>query len=429
MADYTIQRGDTLSKIAKANNTTVADIMSANPYITNANKIYAGKTLVIPGASTTAATTAPVTTTAPSVATPTATAPTQQQVQDIVSGIPQQTTNTYGITEDATIAQWDPETDTSYQQTLKSGNASIMQDMVNRGIINSTTTSSQMAQLLSRTAPEYEQMYYDRAAAEQARQLQRAQFLAGIDQQAFENQQVAQNNVYDLYGQLATMDDEGYAEYRTQLAATQAERAQNIQTVQAYYEQMSADIKAAMASVSSLGYVDNAAALILGVEVGTTAAQAQQAIAAKQQELQNLEVQMAYLVSQNQSQTAMENQAISMRDAYYNPRVLQEIGSPVAASPTTEVGAVVPTEVINYIESVANTSGLDQKYIEQLSEYALAHAGDPNLLQTLKQKVITLRQYNPDNGTFMDTGDNATDPAPTPSIQDARSRAGRTVGR
>ena len=45
---YTIKSGDTLSKIAKAYGTTVEKIMSANPYITNKNRIYAGKTLQIP---------------------------------------------------------------------------------------------------------------------------------------------------------------------------------------------------------------------------------------------------------------------------------------------------------------------------------------------------------------------------------------------
>ncbi len=49
MGNYTIERGDTLSGIARANNTTVSDLMKANPSIKDANKIYAGNTLSIPG--------------------------------------------------------------------------------------------------------------------------------------------------------------------------------------------------------------------------------------------------------------------------------------------------------------------------------------------------------------------------------------------
>jgi LysM repeat protein len=49
---YTIKSGDTLSTLAAKNNTTVAEIMKLNPQITDANKIYAGATLNLPGQQT-----------------------------------------------------------------------------------------------------------------------------------------------------------------------------------------------------------------------------------------------------------------------------------------------------------------------------------------------------------------------------------------
>ena len=45
---YTIQRGECLSVIAQRYHTTVAVLMALNPYITNPNKIYEGKTLLVP---------------------------------------------------------------------------------------------------------------------------------------------------------------------------------------------------------------------------------------------------------------------------------------------------------------------------------------------------------------------------------------------
>lgn len=43
--NYTVLSGDTLSKIAKAYNTTVTNLMALNPQITDANKIYVGQIL------------------------------------------------------------------------------------------------------------------------------------------------------------------------------------------------------------------------------------------------------------------------------------------------------------------------------------------------------------------------------------------------
>jgi len=47
---YVVQRGDTLSSIARRFGTTVNAILAANPQITNPNLIFPGQVLVIPGA-------------------------------------------------------------------------------------------------------------------------------------------------------------------------------------------------------------------------------------------------------------------------------------------------------------------------------------------------------------------------------------------
>lgn len=70
MAAYTIKKGDTLSKIAKANNTTVDAIAKANG-IKNVNRIRTGSSLTLPGAATT--TTGASGTSAAAGATPAAT--------------------------------------------------------------------------------------------------------------------------------------------------------------------------------------------------------------------------------------------------------------------------------------------------------------------------------------------------------------------
>jgi LysM repeat protein len=58
---YTVKNGDTLSKVAKANNTTVGNLLRANPQLAKTpNLIYPGQKLTIPGGSDNSGKPAPV---------------------------------------------------------------------------------------------------------------------------------------------------------------------------------------------------------------------------------------------------------------------------------------------------------------------------------------------------------------------------------
>ena len=87
MSTYTIKSGDTLSGIAKKYNTDVSTLMGLNPYITNANKIYAGKSLNLPTAQApqTSQATTPTQTTVQPTTTVQAAAPTVTPAQPAVT--------------------------------------------------------------------------------------------------------------------------------------------------------------------------------------------------------------------------------------------------------------------------------------------------------------------------------------------------------
>lgn len=85
MATYKIKSGDTLSGIAQKYNTSVSTLMGLNPYIKNADLIYAGNSLNLPGSTSSTnkatTTTKPVTTTSPSTTTQATATPTAKPVQ------------------------------------------------------------------------------------------------------------------------------------------------------------------------------------------------------------------------------------------------------------------------------------------------------------------------------------------------------------
>lgn len=70
---YKIKYGDTLGAIAKANGTTIDAIMSANPTIKNANQIFAGTSLSLPGVASSPVTTPTTSPTKTPTTTPTTT--------------------------------------------------------------------------------------------------------------------------------------------------------------------------------------------------------------------------------------------------------------------------------------------------------------------------------------------------------------------
>jgi len=135
MTDYTIKYGDTLSQIAATNNTTVSNLMTLNPYITDPNKIYAGKTLAL-SSPTTSQYTQPSTATIPTstlqsqtpmtipTTTPTNTA------DALAAGANQFTTQNTKAISDAQAAQ--SETQKSYD-SLSNEISSLLGTTVGRG--------------------------------------------------------------------------------------------------------------------------------------------------------------------------------------------------------------------------------------------------------------------------------------------------------
>lgn len=123
---YTIQRGDTLSGIAKKYGTTVDTLMSLNPYITNKNLIYAGKTLNLPGQTTSSTTSGSSTTSA----TPTKT--TQQLAEEYAKS------QTSGVSNEtsALLAQYEKAAEAQKQalinqKTLAENNINSQRDTIN----------------------------------------------------------------------------------------------------------------------------------------------------------------------------------------------------------------------------------------------------------------------------------------------------------
>ena len=105
MATYKIKSGDTLSGIAQKYNTSVSTLMGLNPYIKNANLIYAGNSLNLPTANNTTNSTSTVTT--PTVSNNANTTPNMKTTQQLANEYAkQQTANSNNDTQ-ALLSQYE----------------------------------------------------------------------------------------------------------------------------------------------------------------------------------------------------------------------------------------------------------------------------------------------------------------------------------
>jgi LysM repeat protein len=207
MADYTIQRGDTLSRLASNWGTSVNDIMKANPYISDPNKIYAGKTLVNPTAVKPAPQAAPTITPQAAPATTPQAAPTaapqqtapqnplanfqpsqfpyEAQLQEYLKNIPQYTQNPAEMLSQAqqyASLQVDPQVKVLQQREQERARQELA-SAVARGVARGGAVDQLSEQRYKEYDPAYQDLEAQRGnlAAQMLAQLEQQQYARGME--------------------------------------------------------------------------------------------------------------------------------------------------------------------------------------------------------------------------------------------------------
>ena len=107
MSTYKIKSGDTLSGIAQKYNTSVSTLMGLNPYIKNANLIYTGNTLKLPGQTNTVKTIGTTVATQPTQTTQTQPTQPVQTTQQLAEAYANKATSNVGNDLQALLAQYE----------------------------------------------------------------------------------------------------------------------------------------------------------------------------------------------------------------------------------------------------------------------------------------------------------------------------------
>lgn len=107
MSTYKIKSGDTLSGIAQKYNTSVSTLMGLNPYIKNANLIYTGNTLKLPGTTNNTAKTTGTTNTVATQPTQTVSTQPTQTTQQLAEAYANNATSNVNSDSQALLAQYE----------------------------------------------------------------------------------------------------------------------------------------------------------------------------------------------------------------------------------------------------------------------------------------------------------------------------------
>ena len=127
MSTYKIKSGDTLSGIAQKYNTSVSTLMGLNPYIKNANLIYTGNTLKLPGTTNNTAKTTGTTNTVATQPTQTVSTQPTQTTQQLAEVYANNATSNVNSDSQALLAQYE-----KIAESRKNALANLQQVAVNQ---------------------------------------------------------------------------------------------------------------------------------------------------------------------------------------------------------------------------------------------------------------------------------------------------------
>lgn len=148
--------------------------------------------------------------------------------------------------------QYDPNQDAALKLATEYAANSTMQSLAGSGVLNSTSTSERVARIVSELIPQYEEKAHDRWIEYLGNLADTAQLVMNYDSQQFEQWKDAKDREF--------------------------------KNKQFEYQKKQDELENAWKRVDELGYVDNEAAKILGVPVGTLSGEAR--LAKEQQEFE-----------------------------------------------------------------------------------------------------------------------------------------------
>ena len=288
---------------------------------------------------------------------------------------------------------YNPNEDDLLKQAAQYTAQNTYESMNARGILNSSLTAERVARVVGELIPTYEKMARDEFESNFSMLMNTAQFIMNLDD--------------------------------TQYTRWENDRQQKWKEQQAEYEKAQDAIKNAWERVDELGYVDNDAAIVLGVKVGTLSKDAREAKEQREWELeewnrkqeaqQQAEKELLYLKQQLEEEQAEKDFQRDLQLAYAKSNT----------STTSSTSSKTNTTNLSTYESIiknryADYNEMTRKYIVTDKEALLDYIESENKAGRMSDNdaLSLIAEYNLQVGT---TSSKKTSTSNNPLVNSAKT--------
>jgi hypothetical protein len=210
---------------------------------------------------------------------------------------------------------YDPTKDSALKTAQKEAERVVREASGSRGMLYSSGTIANVAKKAGELIPTYEQQAYNRWSDQKNRESNLLQVIMDWDEMQSQRNVDQLNLIKTKFDTVMDMDSRTLEQFRVMLDQKNADRSAALELESLNLEITAQELDIAWKRTEALGYVDQAASVILGVPVGTKASWVQQAALTQKNALEQARVNNEYTKQLQSSQANIEKSLVEYKVA------------------------------------------------------------------------------------------------------------------
>ena len=208
-----------------------------------------------------------------------------------------------------------PNEDPLFQTAIKTANNQVIQNMNARNLLNSSYTAEQLADVASKHVLDYAKFAYTAYADNQNNMFKKAEFLDKLDEQDYQKYMDNITSILKQADAYQSLDKHTFNIYKNNLDILYKAHDRKLNDKLRALELEEKKIQRAKDRTETLGYVDNASSIVLGIPAGTPSKAVRETIAKF-----DADTKLSLFNLNNQKALADYNHGIAKQDAQETER-------------------------------------------------------------------------------------------------------------